>query len=581
MPRKQNGFGSFRVKGVDKVGKPKKAGAAGIYPRNRRYGSAITRTIIEDWDASSAWVRWRKGMEYYFQAAYLVWQEATAVLFQGTESEIDVTFDGYRFATKNADSRTHYAIRRRMDQNRQLAFVDSVLSDPVEFAENKLNHELWIKTASNRQLNSDTLLLRSIGERITDGITAANIKNILTSEKKPAVYHGKSFRDGVTLEVTATLSEIEASPFVQENGLEALIGEILYLPDFYQVVNLGLDDVFSDYKEHFTVEMSTFENKGNLQILESDSTLPPTLGDIENLTPIYKTQSSSNEINGEFIFRKSDYQRFFGIQYLTADLVRQHVDRASFAVMPQKILGYKRDPSTDSLIMISEPFQATLTLYTPNENERYVILDDRGFTKQYPDYKDGVYQHQPEKPGVPDWQTLQLNIDPWMDQTFLVGNSLSFADLYTCSCPDYLHAKIRSPETFDSEGNKLNRQTRLPMPTAQSPSDFSSAGLLNTAGISESWASDDYKKSFKICKHTIASMFINKIRVQEPSQIPSVESRETFEGKLQLDIQEVAAEFDEMLKRSEVTTVEIVYALAEALNLDDVEIGYVLLTASF
>ena len=220
MPRKQNGFGSFKVKGVDKVGKPKKAGAAGIYPRNRRYGSSITRTIIEDWDASSAWVRWRKGMEYYFQAAYLVWQEATAVLFQGTESEIDVIFDGYRFATKNADSRTHYAIRRRMDQNRQLAFVDSVLSDDIEFAENKLNHELWVKTVSNRQINSDTLLLRSIGERITDGVTAANIKNVLTSDKKPAVYQGKSFKDGVTLEVTATLSEIEASPFVQENGLK-------------------------------------------------------------------------------------------------------------------------------------------------------------------------------------------------------------------------------------------------------------------------------------------------------------------------------------------------------------------------
>ena len=74
-----------------------------------------------------------------------------------------------------------------MDQNRQLAFVDSVLSDDIEFAENKLNHELWVKTVSNRQINSDTLLLRSIGERITDGVTAANI-NVLTSDKKPAVY---------------------------------------------------------------------------------------------------------------------------------------------------------------------------------------------------------------------------------------------------------------------------------------------------------------------------------------------------------------------------------------------------------
>ena len=76
-------------------------------------------------------------------------------------------------------------------------------------------------------------------------------------------------------------------------------------------------------------------------------------------------------------------------------------------------------------------------------------------------------------------------------------------------------------------------------------------------------------------------MFINKIRVEEPNTFPSSDTRDKFETKLAKDIQEVAEEFNAQLKRSEITTVEIVYALAEALNLDDVELGYVMQTASF
>ena len=249
--------------------------------------------------------------------------------------------------------------------------------------------------------------------------------------------------------------------------------------------------------------------------------------------------------------------------------------------MPQKILAVQKEIENNLLLITTAPFQASLSLFTPTDTEKYVLLDDRGITKQYVDIKDGVYQHEPLVPGEEPWQTLELDIDAWMDQTFLVNDTLSFDDVYVCSCPDYLHAKIRSPETLDSEGKKLNRQTRAPLPTATGAKSYDLAGTLKAAGIASSWASDDYKRSFKICKHTIAAMFINKIRVQEPSQIPSQESRDAFEPKLTGDIQEVADEFTEMIKRSEITTVEIVYALAEALNLDDVEIGYVLQTAKF
>ena len=65
----------------------------------------------------------------------------------------------------------------------------------------------------------------------------------------------------------------------------------------------------------------------------------------------------------------------------------------------------------------------------------------------------------------------------------------------------------------------------------------------------------------------------------EPNTFQSQETRDKFEEKLKADISEVGEEFSALLERSDITTVEIIYALAEALNLDDTEIGYVIATA--
>ena len=58
------------------------------------------------------------------------------------------------------------------------------------------------------------------------------------------------------------------------------------------------------------------------------------------------------------------------------------------------------------------------------------------------------------------------------------------------------------------------------------------------------------QESYKVCKHTIASMFIDKLRVEEPNTFPSGEAREAFESKLASDINEVAAEFNSQLVRN-------------------------------
>ena len=87
--------------------------------------------------------------------------------------------------------------------------------------------------------------------------------------------------------------------------------------------------------------------------------------------------------------------------------------------------------------------------------------------------------------------------------------------------------------------------------------------------------------SFKMCKHSIASMFIERIKIQEPSSYPSVESRIKFEKKLKEDIDAVAAKFVASYKRGGITALEVVFALAQGLNLSDTETAYVLFNNNF
>lgn len=86
---------------------------------------------------------------------------------------------------------------------------------------------------------------------------------------------------------------------------------------------------------------------------------------------------------------------------------------------------------------------------------------------------------------------------------------------------------------------------------------------------------------FKMCKHTVAAMFINKIKVKEPNTYPTLDAREQFEEKLEKDIAEVGEEFSASYKRGGLTTLEVVFALAQGLNLDEVETAFVVLNSKF
>ena len=593
MPRKQNGFGnpkSLGFKGAGRVDKGKGVGAPGNYPRNRGYGSSIQRTVIEKYNLDSDWTKWRKGYEYYNQAVWYRLQDVDdfsgeykdsqiqSKLYQGTPYEIDVVFDGYKFATKGADSNNHYVMKRTTVGSPDLGVVTGVYNDPLKYPEYKANKEIHVAGTAG----ADTrLLLQMIGERITDGETEATLNYVLNSSSHPALYVGKTFEQPT--EVTVRIDTASINLNQELTSAQDLAGKIVWIKDFFVEKDIAdfTEFEFTDESQYFGVRTVDKESNVELEVLDpSQEVLPPSLYDISTLPSVFTTDSASYTLTGFHIFQKDLYQRFFGRQYLTDELVKAEVSSASYSIFPFTILGVKEG---DGYIELSSvPFTSELKMYSPPDGNATLVFTDYSFTKLGIDEVDGQYNHKPGAPGSSPWMLLDTDVDPWMDEVFTTGNSLRPATTYTCSCPNHAHAILRAPQSTQDDGQrKINRQSRYPLPTVLGKSDFDSIGSNQAAGLMESWESREHRMGFKMCKHSIAAMFIEKIKVKEPNTYPTVEARIAFEEKLKKEIEEVAEEFNYSYKRGGITTLEVIFALSQGLNLDEVETAYVVLNSNF
>jgi len=586
MPRKKNGFGktdSFALKpfkDLGRVDKGKGKGAAGLYPSNRQYGSSVNRSVIEKWNLDSDWTKWRKGYEYYNRAAWYQleaynqmtqeYEQAVieSVLYQGTPNEVNVEFTGYKFATKNSDSNNHYVIKRTATSKPDLGVITEVKNDPLKYPGNKAGREIWCKGIPG--LDS-RLLLRMVGERLTDGETEASLTYVLDSEDKPAIYIGKSFQDLTTIKTIIPIESLTLGQNVSIENYANLVGQVVYIPNFYvekpveQIENLN----WIDGADYFGVQVTDTNKGASVSVLDASAEeLPPSLYDITTLPVLFTSDECTYLINGTYVYQKDIYQRFFGRQYLTADVVKSRVETASYSIMPFTILGVAIVQG--NLELTSVPATTTVEFYSPLGDSGTLIFTDYSFTKS----RTG----EDENP----WLYIDTDVDPWMDEVFSSGNSLAPATLYSCSCPNYSHAILSSPQQSQDNGErKINRQRRYPLPTVLGQSDFNALGKNQAAGKLESWESREHKMSYKLCKHSIAAMFIEHKQVIEPSQYPTVEARVNFEEKLKKEMNEVGEEFEVSYKRGGITTLEVIFALAQGLNLDDVELAYVVLNSKF
>jgi hypothetical protein len=503
-------------------------------------------------------------------------------LYQGTAYEVEVMFDGYKFATKNADSNNHYVMKRTTVSNPDLGSITTVLNDPEKYKTQKANREIWAKGSPGTE---SRLLFQMIGERLTDGETEANLDFILTDEDKPALFIGKSWPEDLT-EVIAEVNEavLDGTQWLQDrNGNEQeLVGKVVYIPQFFVERPVSSPSTFNltDASDYWGIELVD-KGVGEVTILDTDTTLPPSLYDISTLDPIVSDPAGGYTIEGTYIYKKDIYQRFYGQQYLTGELATEDIDIISYTVMPFIIRGVERRGG--KILLRSLPFISELKLYKPVGNNT-LIFTDYSFTKTEIDtYDDGkTYYHKSGHVKDELWMRIDTDVDPWMDEVFSSGNSLQPATVYTCSCPNHSHSMLRAPQDTQDDGTrKANRQSKYPLPTAKGRSSFNQVGLSTAAGRIESWESREHRMSFKMCKHTIAAMFIENLKVKEPNSYPTLDSREAFEDKLDKDIAEVGEEFISSYKRGGITTLEVVFALAQGLNLDEVETAYVVLNSNF
>jgi len=693
MPRKQNGFGSsksFSVKGVksDKainsnLTRGLKPKAAGSYPSNRSFGSTVSRTVIERYDAESDWIVWRKGYEYYINASYerliqaapvtgspecevgdvcynpgkpidkdpnsvnynpqYIEAELNTQLYLDSPFEVDINFYGWRFATKNSDSNNHYVMKRTATladgSDIELCKVTEVMLTGPDAEEAKKNNELWAKVVLG---NDADILARSIGDRLTDNKTEATLTYFLNDKKQPALYSGKNgtvkpgtqeLEVGIEstepsnltqVSVTVPYNEAISTPFIQDrnNNIRAYINEIGLLPRLFILQSLPSIDTleFIDDAYYFTVNFAdAIPSPAPLQqffyILDNNETnLPPSLYDLTELEPVFETNDFKTNIEGSFIFQKSDYQRFFGNEYLTAQLVEQDITEVSYPTMPfliREVTVLKNNSTNPALWEVeftAEPYLSMLDLYSiPDQGEDgYLVFADYSFTETMLDTYNGEYYHPIEGPYDTVEQQIAANnkfsdlvwyrkvndIDPYIGYISDTGvlkpvfNNpsvyLTLAKVYSCSCPSYSQAQLRMPQTTQgAEERKINRQRNYPLPTALGKRDYESIGLDSAAGVLESWQSDRAAASFKICKHTVAAMFDEHLKLQEPNTYQTVDAREEFGKKLSADMKEVTTEFTESYERGGITTLEIVFALAQGLNYNEIEIADLVLNAKF
>ena len=632
MPKKQNGFGntkSFAFKGSGRTDVGLKPKAYGTYPSNRQYGTSVHRTVKEKWNLDSNWTKWRKGYELYNIAGYsllrvinpnydpglpidkdtnpeYVVADLSSLLYQGTAYAIETLFTGYEFPTMGSDVNTHYVAKRSVSTDSNLGVISQVLNDDSIYKEQKKYREIWCKGLPDTERGR--LLLQMINDRLTDGETEATLKYVLTSEDKPAIYLGKTppatapeagqFNFQQTqVTVTIPVDDVEIienrkGRYVINQGLNTfnletksvdilknpqdLIGKVIYIPNFFiEKPVTDIDEItWTDGRDYFGVFVN--ETEINQEVIGLDpgvSVLPPSMYDISTLPKIFKSKNASYQISGTYVFQKSNYQRFYGKQYLTSDVVEDAVTDVSYSVLPFLVLSATIE--NNNLIIQSEPFKSEIKFYPPLTGDGSLVFSDHSFCK---------YRIEVDKQGNKinrfDY-AVDTNVDPWQDEVFTTGNPLQPADVYTCSCPSYSKSITAIPQQTQNYGERrVNRQRRYPLPTALSSNRFENLGIDSASGKITSWESEVDRQGFKLCKHTIAARFVDNVKVLEPSQYPTVEARVQFEKKLEKDLEDLDQNFRLSFQRSGISLAEIVFSLAQGLNLDDVETAYVMLNSN-
>lgn len=583
MPKKQNGFGNFKSSGVRKVdGSFKTPGvmkSPGTYPAVRTFGSRITRTVVEKYNIDSLYARWRKGYEFYSKNLFSDYDfNFPITFFTGKESQVVFDVEVRRFGSRTGkeDSSVHYAVKRlqRPLVNYEVATIDQVFDNVLFETEAKERKELWCS------LDGYAGLLHLLqGEEVQSNVGStevigAIVRMLFDEQKRPNVFTGTTGANTSSIVYQVPLSDLS-------QPIENYIGTVAAprgTEDFMPITN-DCEFVDGDFDWQFKCNMSGMgmSSLTFIRPLPLDEQTNPLdiLGTI-----VDRTTNATASMSDTFKVQKEPYQQWFGKRYVSAQEIESYMEWMSIQTPPLFILEVKQDDNNAYFTTV--PVEMTIKLHG-NLEGGYAAFSTTSFTKTT--YSETLKELDLETNEVKETDIYKMisDLDPYFltGISFKSGDVLSLGPQYTCSCPSYSHAVVRSPEQiYENTQNKKqqfkkNRQTAYPMPS--SGTNKNPEGLSEQAsGIINTWASMNDKMKFSACKHTIASMFVDHIQMQEPSSYPAMKDRLLFEEKITREFRNIEIP-PVVVARAEVDqSVDFAWALSQQIQLSDTELGSIL-----
>ena len=596
MPRKQNGFGNFGaspVRGLDAKIKVGQVGRSpGTYPGDRQYGTRITRTAVEKFNIDAKYARWRRGYEYFVRNSYVDFDGPfAATFFAGTESSIAFDIKIKRFAARKGinDTSVRYVSKRvqREDVSDTITFdyrvgvIGEVFDSALANIELKDRNELWCSLGDSPLRTDNNLLSKLVGEVVSNGEVNATIRMLFDSEKRPAVFLGNTGMNSTAMTYKVPVADLtrrdpSGEPTLYEReGPTGFIGKIASMrnaPDFLPFDGEFIDDAFLWY-----VKCETDDHPCNLLTFLTPVDPSQVSGDDPSRISIVAlveavSRNATFSFGDTYRYDKSMYQQWFGNRYLAAEEIESYITKMSMIIPPLFVTEAYEEAGFAYFKTV--PFEGQLKLHA-DLDDGYIAFSTTSFTKTSVVNKE-VTNTNGDK--VRKDVTLMIpDLDPYFlpGTSFQAGDTLELGELYSCSCPAFSSAVVRSPETIYNQKYKKNRQSAYPMPS--SGANKSREGLSEqSAGIINSWASMAQKMSFKACKHTFGAMFADDIQVQEPNTYPAMRDRMLFEEELQKEFAQGSIT-PSSVQRSEIDqSIDAMWSISQLIQLSDTEVGSIM-----
>nr|BDD43985.1 hypothetical protein 8 [Paracoccaceae bacterium] len=593
MPRKQNGLGKFKSFNVRKANDnfkvPEIPKSSGTYPSVRRFGTRITKTAIEKFNIDALYARWRRAYEYYTRNAFNDLDVFFPVtFFTNKESELLFNLEVKRFAssTGKPDTAVHYTVKRlhRESLDYSVATIDQVFDNSLLQIEEKERKELWCS------LNGYAGLLHLlVNEEVQSNINTNNrvgatVRMLFDDQKRPNVFTGNTGKNTSSFVYSVPKSDFDQPlsngepSLYQKEGVEGFIGKVAIPRDVPNFMPIDSKSTYEDdaFQWYFNCVMENMP-MSRLLIVDPEENTDAQLAVIGNLVGLSRNATAS--MADRFMFLKEPYQPYFKNRYITAELIGSYMEWMSFPTPPLFIMEAREDG--DTLLFKTVPIEMQLDLHG-NLEGGYVAFGTNSFTKYYRTTEERLNPVTLKKEIV-EIDKLILDLDPYFLQgeSFKSGDVLALGEQYTCSCPSYSHANVRSPQQLYQETkdrkkfHKKNRQDAYPMPSAGS--NKNPEGLSEqVSGIINSWKSMSNIMSFSCCKHTISLMFLDDYKVQEPKTYLAMKDRLKFEELVMKEFEDREVP-PTSVSRAEINqSVDLSWAICQQIQLSDTELGSII-----